>query len=126
MNIVLWIAQGLLALLCLSGGAFKVFKFDDVAMTPFYAALPRYGWSIVGAFEMACAVLLVAPVAFKGMPSVAPLAATLIVLESLALAALYARHSLQVTATNPLPWSVATGVLALFVAYGRYAIRPLT
>jgi hypothetical protein len=44
--------------------------------------------------------------------------------ESLALAGLYARYSLELTATNPLVWVVLMGLMAAFVAYGRYALRP--
>jgi hypothetical protein len=33
MNILLWVLQVALALLCLAGGAYKVFKFDELAST---------------------------------------------------------------------------------------------
>jgi hypothetical protein len=36
-----------------------------------------------------------------------------------------ARHSLRLTAENPLVWNVVMGLVAAFVAYGRYAIKPL-
>jgi hypothetical protein len=55
------------------------------------------------------------------MPVLTPLAAAALALESIVLAALYARYSLQLAATNPLVWVVAMGVMAAFVAYGRYA-----
>lgn len=42
-----------------------------------------------------------------------------------ALAALVSPHSLRLTAQNPLAWNVVMGLLAAFVAYGRYALRPL-
>ena len=61
MNIVLWIVQVVLALLCLSGGAYKTFSFDEVAKQ--LTAIPRGGWSAIGVFEMVAAVLLVAPAA---------------------------------------------------------------
>ena len=54
-----------------------------------------------------------------------PVAATALVLESLVLAGLDAQYSLSLTATNPLVWVVAMGLIAAFVAYGRYALRPL-
>ena len=77
MNVLLWVLQGALAFLYLSGGAYKVFKFDALA------------------------------------------------LETLALAGLYARYSLKLAATNPMVWAVVMGLLVAFVAYGRYALRPL-
>jgi hypothetical protein len=36
----------------------------------------------------------------------------------------YARYSLKLAATNPLVWAVVMGLLAAFVAYDRYALRP--
>jgi hypothetical protein len=57
----------------------------------------------------------------KWMPVLTPLAAAALALESLALAMLYARYSLQLTATNPLIWVVLMGLMAAIVAYGRYA-----
>jgi uncharacterized membrane protein YkgB len=125
MNLLLWILQLALALLSFAGGAYKVFSFDAVANQPFFGALPRGGWSTLGVFEMVCAVLLVVPVATKWMPTLTPLAAAALALESLALAVLYARYSLALAATNPLVYVVVTGLMAAFVAYGRYALRPL-
>jgi hypothetical protein len=44
MNILLWIFQVALALLCFAGGAYKLFQFDELAKVPATAALPRAGW----------------------------------------------------------------------------------
>ena len=73
-------------------------------------------------FEMACAVLLIVPAAAKWNPSLTPLAAVALVLESLALAIIYARYSRELAVTNPLVWVVAMALVAAFVAYGRYAL----
>ena len=124
MNVLLWVLQILLALLSLAGGAYKIFSFDELAKMPATGALSRGGWGALGAFEMLCAVLLVVPAATKWMPVLTPLAAAALALESLVLAGLYARYSLKLTATNPLVWVVVMAVMAAFVAYGRYALRP--
>jgi DoxX-like family len=124
MNVLLWVLQIALALLSLAGGAYKVFMFDELAKMPAMGALSRGGWGALGVFEMLCAVLLVVPAAAKWMPVLTPLAAAALALESLALAGLYARYSLKLTATNPLVWVVLMGLMAAFVAYGRYALRP--
>jgi len=116
MNVLLWIIQVALAFLYLSGGAYKVFKFD--ALANHLRALPRGGWRTLGALEMVGAVLLV-------IPAVTPLAAAALALETLALAGLYARYSRKLAATNPMVWAVVMGLLVAFVAYGRYALRPL-
>ena len=124
MNILLWILQVALALLGFAGGAYKVFMFEQVANELWYSALPRGGWSALGVFEVVCGVLLIVPAAANWMPVLTPLAAAALALESLALAGLYARYSLELTASNPLVWSVVITLLAAFVAYGRYALRP--
>ncbi len=112
MNVLLWVLQIALAFLYLSGGAYKVFKFD--ALANHLRALPRGGWRALGVLEMLGAVLLV-------VPAVTPFAAAALALETLALAGLYARYSLKLAATNPLVWAVVMGLLSAFVAYGRYA-----
>jgi DoxX-like protein len=120
MNILLWVVQVVLALLCFAGGGFKTFNPGDVAKQ--ITALPPGAWRAVGVFEVLCAVLLIVPAAATWMPVLTPLAAAALALESLALAALYARYSLKLTATNPLVFAVPMGLMAVFVAYGRYAL----
>jgi hypothetical protein len=122
MNIVLWVLQAVLALLYFSGGAYKAFSFDQVAGQ--LTALSRGGWAVLGVVEMIGAVLLILPAAAGWMPGLTPLAAAVLALETLGLAALYASYSLDVAVTNPLVWSVAMAILAVVVAYGRYALRP--
>src|SRR5881392_4476864 len=102
MNVLLWVLQGALALLYLAGGSYKAFKFD--ALANYMRALSRGGWRALGALEMLGAVLLVVPAATKWMPILTPLAAAALALESLALAGVYSRYSLKLTAVNPLPW----------------------
>jgi hypothetical protein len=126
MNILLWVLQVALALQAFAGGAYKIVKFEELENSPAMAALSRGGWAAVGVLEMACGVLLVAPAAVGWMPGLTPLAAVVLALESFALAALYARHSTKLTATNPLVYVVVSGVLAAFVAYGRYALAPIS
>lgn len=125
MNVLLWVVQVPLALLTIAGGAYKVFMFDELAKVPAVGALSRGGWAALGVLEMLCAVLLVVPAALKWMSVLTPLAAVALALESLGLAVLYARYSLELTATNPLVWVVAIGPAAAFVAYGRFALAPL-
>jgi|SRR6516225_593777 hypothetical protein len=62
MNILLWILQVVLALLCLAGGAYKLFQFDELAKVPATAALARVGWGAISVIEMLCTVLLIVPV----------------------------------------------------------------
>jgi putative oxidoreductase len=123
MKVLLWILQAALALLSLAGGAYKVFSFDELAKMPATGALSRGEWGALGVFEMLCGILLIVPAITKWKPGLAPFAAAALALESLALAVVYARYSLSLTATNPLVWVVAMAVMAVFVACGRYAFR---
>jgi hypothetical protein len=120
MNMLLWVVQAVLALLYLAGGAYKTFAFDELATQ--MTALSRGGWRVLGVIEMACAVLLIVPAATRWMPLLTPIAAAALALETLALAAVYAGYSLTPTVHNPLVWALAMGLLAAFVAYGRYAL----
>jgi hypothetical protein len=123
MNVLLWVLQIALAVLYLSGGAYKAFRFAELAQQ--MGALSHGGWRALGAVEMLGAVLLVAPAAAQWMPVLTPLAAAVLALETLALAGLYARYSRELTAANPLVWGLVMGLLAAFLAYGRYALSPL-
>jgi len=120
MSILLWVLQVALAFLYLSGGAYKMFKFD--ALANHMRALPRGGWRALGVLEMVGAVLLIVPAAANLMPVLTPIAAAALALETLALAALYARYSLKLAVTNPLVWAAVMGLLAAVVAYARYAL----
>jgi DoxX-like family len=122
MNVLLWVLQVALALLYLAGGGFKTFNPGDVAKQ--ITALPRGGWRALGVFEMLGALLLIVPAAATSLPVLTPLAAGALALETLALAAVYARYSLKLAATNPLVYAVPMGLMAAFVAYGRYVLSP--
>ena len=123
MNVLLWILQAALAFLYVSGGAYKTFKFEELAKQ--MPVIPHGGWRALGVLEMFGAVLLIVPAAAEWMPELTPLAAAILALETLIIAALYARYSLKLAATNPMVWAVVMGLLAAFVAYGRYALSPL-
>jgi DoxX-like protein len=120
MNIVLWVLQVALALLYLSGGAYKLFKSDELVNHVRALSLGR--WRALGVLEMLGGVLLVVPAAVNWMPVLTPIAAAVLALETLALAGMYAQRSLKLTAANPLLWAAVMGLLAAFVAYGRYAL----
>lgn len=121
MNVILWVVQAALALLYLSGGSYKLMSADELAqMVP----LPPIGWQLLGVIELVGAILLVVPAVLKKKPELAPLAAAVLALESLALAVFYALQSLEFTPENPLVWALAMGLMAAFVAYGRYARKP--
>jgi len=75
-------------------------------------------------FEVVGAVLLIVPAAAQWTPALTLLAAAALAFETLALAAVYARYSLKLTAANPLVYAVPMGLMAVLVAYGRYSLSP--
>jgi hypothetical protein len=119
MNVLLWILSGVLVLLCVAGGLFKVAKPDDVAKQ--VPAVPIAGWRVFGVVEVVAGILLIVPWATGWMPMLTPAAAAVLVVESLVLSGLYARVSTKVTGANPLVYSVVMAILAAVVAIGRYA-----
>jgi len=123
MIIVLWVTQAALALLCLSGGVYKAFKFGQLA-NQMRVLSPR-AWRTLGVLEIVCGILLIIPAAASWMPVLTPIAAAVLTLETILLSGLYARHSLKLTAANPFVWSVAMALMAAFVAYGRYQLIQL-
>lgn len=122
MNILLWILQAALAFLYLSGGAFKALRSAELAGQ--WRELPAGAWRVLGIMEVVGGVLLLLPPLLGWVPRLTALAAAVLALETLVLAALYARRSLALKATNPLLWALPMGLLAAFVAYGRYALAP--
>ena len=119
MNILLWVLQIALAFLYISGGAYKVFKVDTLA--GHFRGFPPNAWRALGVIELVGGVLLVVPGKVIGVPMLTALAAALLAVETLALAAAYARKSVKFVAANPFVWCATMGVLAAVVAYGRYA-----
>lgn len=125
MSFLLWILQIALALFSFMGGQYKLLHFPELAKMPQTAALPRAGWGALGVFEILCAILLIIPAATKWMPVLTPLAAAALTLEALALTVLFAQYSLALTAVNPLLYVAVMALVAAFVAYGRFMLRPL-
>ena len=117
MNVLLWVLQIALAFLYVSGGFYKMFKFDQLA--GYLRAIPRGGWRALGLIEVVGGLMLVIPLALGWMPTLTTLAAAVLAVETLAIAAVYARYSLKLTAANPMVWATGMGILTTFVAFGR-------
>jgi uncharacterized membrane protein YphA (DoxX/SURF4 family) len=118
-NIVLWIVQIVLAFFFLSGGAYKVFKVDTLA--GHFRGLSPTVWRALGVIEIVGGVLLVLPARVSGVPMLTAYAAAVLAVESLGLAAAYARKSVKLVAANPFVWCAPMGLFAAVVAYGRWA-----
>src|ERR1700689_1972023 len=93
MNILLWILQGLAALLYGSSGVMKVFMFEKVCQdVPSFGALPRQAWMILGILELVCTVGLIVPGAIHWQPSLTILAAAVLAVESPVLVWVHAKY----------------------------------
>ena len=124
MNILLWVLQIALAFLYLSGGAYKMSK-PDALSKQVRGTLSSGAWRAFGAIELLGGLLLVVPAALGRMPMLTAHAAALLTLETLFLAGIYAKQSLKLVVANPLVWAAVMGIMAAFVAYGRYVLHPL-
>lgn len=122
MHVLLWVLQGLAALLYGASGIMKVFMFDRIsAEVPSFGALPRGAWMALGVAELVCTVGLIVPAAFRWRPRLTVVAAALLAVESLVFISVHARYHEM----GSLILSAALGLLMAFVAYGRLVMRPI-
>lgn len=122
MNILLWVLQIMLALLCISGGAFQIFKIEELQKgVAAMRELPHGLWALLGAFGCVAGLALILPGAIKILPSVTPIAAAAVAVQSILISAFYIHYGDRA----PLPYSVAMVIMAAFIAYGRFALSPL-
>lgn len=121
MNALLWCLQAGLALLCIAGGAFQLFKFDD--LQPGVAAmreLPRGLWTVFGAVNCLGGLGLLLPATLTKLPNTMAIAASVVGAESALISALYIYFGDR----PPLSYSLAMTAMAAFIAYGRFALKP--
>lgn len=122
MNILLWVLQGLAALLYGASGVMKVFMFDKISQdVPSFGALPREAWMALGVLELVCTIGLIVPAAFHWRPQLTVLAAALLAVESLVFVWVHVKYHEM----TPLVLSAVLGLLMAFIAYGRMVIRPI-
>jgi hypothetical protein len=123
MNILLWALQVLAALLYGASGVMKVFMFDEVSGdVPSFGALPRNAWMILGIIELVCVVGLIAPAAFRWLPTLTVVAAAVLAVESI----VFIWVHVQYRETPSIVMSAVLGLLMSFIAYGRLVVAPIT
>jgi uncharacterized membrane protein YphA (DoxX/SURF4 family) len=84
MNILLWVVQGLAALLYTASGTMKIFMFEKIsADVRSFDALPRSVWKALGILELVCVAGLIVPAVFHWYPRLTVVAAALLAIESL-------------------------------------------
>ncbi len=125
MNIVLWIVQALLALLFLFAGGTKLVLPIEVlkAMgSPNQVQLPGLFMRFIGVCEVLGALGLILPGLLRIRPNLTPLSATGLVIIMIGATVLTVIGDGVGAALVPL----VTGLLAAFVAYGRWRLAPLS
>jgi hypothetical protein len=122
MNILLWVLQGLAALLYGASGVMKLFMFDTVSEgVPSFGALPREAWMALGILELVCTVGLIVPAAFRWRPALTVGAATVLAIESLVFIGVHAEYREII----PIIVSGTLGLVMAFIAYGRMVLKPI-
>jgi uncharacterized membrane protein YphA (DoxX/SURF4 family) len=116
MNILLWIIQVLLALLFVFGGVMKL-----LVPAPPEIGFPDWFLKFIGLCELLGGLGLVLPSVFRRQQFLTPLAAiglTIIMIGAVA-------FTVKAFGFMPSITPLITGLLCLFVAYGRWKVRPL-
>lgn len=124
MNIALWIIQVLLALLFLFAGGMKLVIAPDVLMkmgSPNQIPLPGLLIQFIGVCEILGALGLILPGLLRIRPSLTPLAAAGLVIIMIGATVL----TFAADGVGPAIPAAVVGLLAAFVAYGRWRLVPL-
>jgi hypothetical protein len=120
-TVLLWSAQGLLALVFLFAGGVKLVTPLDELMAQMPLPLP--GWFVVfiGVCEVLGALGLILPGLTHIRPGLTPLAAAGLVIIMIGAV----RYTLASGDVAPALLPLVVGLLAAFVAYGRWWLAPL-
>ncbi len=123
MNILLWVLQGLAALVYGASGVMKVFLFDKVSEgVPSFGALPRGAWKALGIVELVCAAGLIVPAALHWHPEFTVVAAAVLTVESLVFIWVHTQYR-EVTT---IVLSLVLGLVMAFIVYGRMVLKPIS
>jgi uncharacterized membrane protein YphA (DoxX/SURF4 family) len=118
MNVVLWIIQVLLALLFLFAGVTKlILPIEEMTKQ---LAMPGLFLRFLGVVEVLGALGLILPGLFRIKTWLTPLAAAGLVIVMIGATVISLKMGLSATV---IPF--VTGVLLVFVAYGRWRLVPL-
>ena len=119
MNYALWIVQMLLALLFLFAGGMKLVMPIDQMQGP--VTLPGWFIRFIGVCEVLGAVGLILPSLLRISPWLTPLAAVGLVLVMIGAICVTLAGGMVGAAL----FSLLVGLLAAFVAYGRWRLVPI-
>jgi uncharacterized membrane protein YphA (DoxX/SURF4 family) len=120
MNIALWIVQGLLAALFLFAGGMKLLMPLDEMMKQMPIALPEWFVLFTGVVELLGAIGVILPWLLRIRPGLTPLAAAGLVIVMIGATA----YTLAAGQVGSALMPFVVGILAAFVAYGRWRLTP--
>jgi uncharacterized membrane protein len=121
MNTLLWVLQGLAALVYGASGIMKVFMFDKIREgVPSFGALPREAWMALGIIELVCVVGLIVPGVTGWRPGLTAVAAAVLAVESLVFIGVHVTYN----EVGSIVMSAVLGLLMAFIAYGRMVLKP--
>ena len=125
MNVGLWIAQGLLAAAFLMAGVMKLLRSKEELRESGMGWVDDFSAGVVkaiGAVEVLGALGLILPTLTGLLPILTPLAAAGLVLDMIGAAFTHLRRG------EAVPSAVVTtvlGLIAFFIAYGRFVVMPV-
>jgi len=120
MNIALWIAQGLLAAIFLFAGSIKLVTPMEEMMKQMPLPLPGWFLRFIGVCEVLGAIGVILPWLLRIRPGLTPLAAAGLVIIMIGATV----YTLAAGDVPPALISLLVGILAAFVAYGRWRLTP--
>ena len=120
MNIALWIVQGVLAALFLFTAGIKLVMPIEEMLKQMPVALPGWFVQLTGIFEALGAIGLILPWLLRIRPGLTPLAAAGLVIVMIGATA----YNLAASDIASALMTVVIGILAAFVAYGRWRLTP--
>ncbi len=120
MNSALWIVQGLAALFLFAGGTKLVLSLETLNSMSNQTPLPGLFLRFIGVAEVLGAIGLILPGLLRIRPALTPLAAAGLVIIMIGATAL----TLAAGDVAPGLISLVVGLLAAFVAYGRWRLAP--
>jgi uncharacterized membrane protein YphA (DoxX/SURF4 family) len=120
-NIILWILQGLLGLLFIFSGVMKFVMSVEEMNAPAPVKLPGLFLHFIGVCEVLGGLGLILPSLLRIKPQLTPLAAAGL--------AIITAGATVITLMAPSPMvavPLITCLLCLFVAYGRWRVKPIS
>jgi len=120
MNILLWIVQALLSLLFLFAGTMKFLMPVAEMQKGAPVVFPGWFFHFIGVCEILGGIGLILPALLRIKPGLTPIAAAGLCIITLGATIVTAMGSVPMAATP-----FVTCLLALFVAFGRWRLRPI-